>query len=167
MTEHRDNRILYSEQKRLHPMVQIPVYITAVAAWALFITQVLIGGPIGGSTLLLGVAWVVMIIFGLALPLLSLLMSLKVEVRRDALNIRFTPFTSRQIPMEQVRSSSAQKEHEVTDNSGWGFSTGRDGSYHIHGSRGVRVLLQDESLVTIGSDHPDELSNAIEEARSS
>lgn len=98
-----------------------------------------------------------------------LLLELVVEVREDAIYLRFSPLhrSFRRIPFEDVERVTATT-YDAATYGGWHWglrrTLGGNEVYRLRGDRGVEVVLSDDSRLFIGSQTPRELDAAIERA---
>ena len=104
----------------------------------------------------------------LVVPLTSLLvfgvlaMHLTVRVEQDGLAIRFWPFVRRRISFSEIRGFRAVRYHPVREYGGWGIrGLGKNKAYNVSGDRGVRLLLDGEKKLLLGSRRAEEFEAAI------
>jgi hypothetical protein len=138
----------------------------------LLLVQVISGRPVGNNPIstpaLAAVAAGVLLVCGGVLAIL-LLSRLIVEVRGDALRIRFVPFHRRfvEIPLAEIASHAARRYRPIVEYGGWGIrGFARNRAYNVRGDRGVQLVLRDGRKILIGSQHADELAAAISRATS-
>lgn len=141
------------------------------------------------SNRLLVAVWAVMAPFGLLLlfaphsrqpagvglvlvgaPLLLMAASLKTEVTTDGvLVVGFHPMRRgrRRISARSVISAESVSYSPAGDFGGWGWRIGWGGevAYNVHGKRGVRLTLDRNRTVLVGSQRPDDLVQALHAAR--
>ncbi|HEY3414045.1 MAG TPA: hypothetical protein VGM51_13470 [Armatimonadota bacterium] len=88
---------------------------------------------------------------------------LRVEVRDDALFVRFFPFIrGRVIPYSEIRACAARRYSPIAEYGGWGVRFGRNGkAYNVSGNRGVQLELVSGERLLLGSQHADEMAAAI------
>jgi hypothetical protein len=136
--------------------------------------QLLLGRPWGNNPLPNG--WLLATsLFAILIPTLALVLlasaRLVVEVRPEALRVRFAPFhrRPRTFDLAQIESAEARTYRPIVEYGGWGLRWsfgGRGSAYSVSGNKGVQLLLQDGRRLLIGSRRPEELARAIETARS-
>jgi len=106
--------------------------------------------------------------FGWGGVLFLFVLRLVTEVRRDGIYFRFFPFhlSFRRIAFEDVKSFYARTYRPILEYGGWGirWSPWRGWAYNVSGNRGVQLELRSGKRVLIGSQRPEELAKAIEEA---
>jgi hypothetical protein len=92
---------------------------------------------------------------------------LRVEVRPDALHVRFFPLTrEHRFDWTQIASAEARSYRPIREYGGWGVRFGRHGkAYNVYGDRGVQLAFHDGRRLLIGSQRADELAAAIASAR--
>jgi hypothetical protein len=98
------------------------------------------------------------------LPIFLYKTNLTTEVRNDGLYIRFFPFhlSFHRIAPEDIKEFEARTYRPLRDYGGWGIRYGREGkAYNVSGNRGVQLVLSDGKQLLIGSQRPDELTEAL------
>ena len=135
----------------------------AALFWALAFVQLVLGTQVGTrplSDLGLLLLWLGV---GVALPGLFLTASLRVEVDQDAVRLAFWPFTRRTIPKADIAHASVRSSDPIGEYGGWGLrlAFGNRRAYSVSGTLGVQLELVGGQQVFIGSQHPEELLNAI------
>jgi hypothetical protein len=94
----------------------------------------------------------------------ALFASLTVRVDRDTLRFHFGPgFWTKEIPIDDIRSVQA-----VRNSAWWGFGirfTPKGWLYNVSGLDAVEIARDDGSTIRVGTDEPDALVQAIEQAR--
>ncbi len=109
-------------------------------------------------------------IAGLCLPPLIVvgLLRMTTEVTPTDLRVWFgwIPTYRRFVAVGTIRRIEVVTYRPLLDYGGWGIRTGRDGErvLNARGNRGVRLELIDGSRLLIGSQRPEALANAIEDA---
>jgi hypothetical protein len=96
--------------------------------------------------------------------LMAVFSSLKVAVDEATLVASFTGGAlTRRIAVEEIASAEVVR---IPWHHGWGMRrTGHGWLYNVWGRQAVRLHMTDESTFTIGSDEPEALLAAIEQAR--
>jgi hypothetical protein len=95
-------------------------------------------------------------------------MRLVVQVRRGHLYVRFFPFVSRTLPLEQIARREARLYYPIREYGGWGVRYGgkeRGWAYTVGGNIGVQVELKNGERILIGSRRAEELVSALEQAK--
>ena len=98
--------------------------------------------------------------------LLLRIATLQTEVRDDGLYLRFAPFhrSPKRIPFSDL-TDLQETGYSPLRYGGWGIRLSPRGiAYTVSGKSGVRVERADGKSVFVGSDHPDELVGAVQEA---
>lgn len=108
---------------------------------------------------------------GLILPsvLVAGVLRMTTEVVPSQLSVWFgwIPTYRRVVPVGEISSLEVVRYRPIRECGGWGIRTGPEGErvLNARGDRGVRILLRDGTRLLIGSQRPDELARALEEAR--
>lgn len=101
-----------------------------------------------------------------AAALLIRVATLQTEVREDGLYLRFAPFhrSAKRIPFSDL-ADVQETGYSPMRYGGWGIRWSPRGiAYTVSGKSGVRVERADGKSVFVGSDRPDELVAAVQEA---
>ena len=137
--------------------------VSGVTLYAM-VQQIFLGKPFGNNPASDAVLIVIVVIFGLCLPLLFYFLSLKTEIRSDGLYYRFFPFhlSVQRISLEDLRSFEARTYSPLKDYGGWGIRWGSSGkAYNVAGNQGVQLELANGGNVMIGSKRPHEFAEAL------
>lgn len=108
------------------------------------------------------------ILLGLALLYYA---RLTVKVEEGILSIRFFPIhflSPREISLDEVESFGAEEYSPIKEFGGWGwrwFPFRSKTAYSVSGNQAVRLELEDGTEIVIGTDKPEELEEAISEAK--
>lgn len=155
----------YREVQKLHPAWRILVgascFAGGLAPLALHLAS-------GERVPPLWVPLLGFVLVGVAMPaLMAFLLRLEVEVRPDALYVRFLPLRTRKIPYASILRCEPCAYRPIRDYGGWGIRWGgpRNWAYTMRGNRGVRLHLEGGQRLLVGSQTPDDLARAIEERR--
>lgn len=103
---------------------------------------------------------VLLVLFGILLPLFMYSLKLTTEVRQDGLYVRFYPFhfSYRRYPYESINSYKVRVYSPLKEYGGWGIRYGRKGmAYNVSGDRGLQLELKNGKGLLIGSQRPEEL----------
>ena len=105
---------------------------------------------------------------GLVLFLVVFLLYMTTEVTPSDVRVWFgwAPIYRRVVPLGDIRRIEPAAFRPIADYGFWGIRSGRDGERALiaRGNRGVRLELADGSLLLIGSQRPDELAQALQNA---
>jgi hypothetical protein len=130
-----------------------------------YITVLALGTALIAMAVLLASSfhWIGLASFALLLACLVAFASLTVAVNRDSLRLWFGPgVLGRSIPLRQIAAV------QVVTNSplmGWGVHWIWSGwIYNVSGLHGIELRLKDGRRVRIGSDEPEALALAVEQA---
>jgi hypothetical protein len=100
---------------------------------------------------------------GIGLPALCFIGKLVVEVREEYLYLRYTPFLTRQIPLDTIQRWEARTYSPIWEFGGWGIRGGfGKRAYSVSGNQGVELELFDGQRVMIGSQRAPALAEAIQ-----
>ncbi|WP_435016830.1 hypothetical protein TA3x_004411 [Tundrisphaera sp. TA3] len=108
---------------------------------------------------------------GLGMPILLLVGVLRMTTVVALGEVRvwfgWIPTYRRSIPIASIRGVHVVQYRPMRDYGGWGIRQGRDGErvLNARGNRGVRLILEDQTQILIGSQRPEELARAIESIR--
>lgn len=168
--------ILFREDQQFRqPLLWIPLccvsaFCSGTVLWMIS-RQVVQGIPFGddamsnGQMLLLGG---IIILLNAGLLLFIAALKLQTEVTAEGLFIRFRPVhrKTRQIDLDNVTAVTAVKYRPALEYGGWGIRRGRHGTaYNVTGDLGVRIDYDNGYHLLIGTRHPEELKNAIDQCR--
>ena len=137
--------------------------VAGVSIYAL-VEQLVLGKPFGNNPASDTMLVVIVVIFGFGFPLFFYSMNLRTEVRGDGLYYRFFPFhcSIRRIPLDDLKTYQVRTYSAIREYGGWGIRHGLNGkAYNVRGNRGVQLELVNGEQVLIGSQRPDELSEAL------
>jgi hypothetical protein len=137
--------------------------------WYVFIQQIIYGVPVGTNPFPDAMLVLVWILFGILFPIVSIFyFKLIIEVREDAMYIRFVPFhlRYRRFSFDEVQDLEFISYNAVKDFGGWGlrFNTKGEVLYNIGGNNGLKLRTKYETIM-IGIQDEDRLKAALEEAR--
>ncbi|RIJ36911.1 DUF6141 family protein [Pontibacter oryzae] len=161
--------ILYRERQRFRQFWLWAVVLGVAALfWAGFVAQVMLGHTFGSRPVSSVQLVVLVLLFGVGLPYFFFRMSLTTEVLPGELWVRFRPFHLRpvKIPLHLVREYERISYNPIQDYGGWGIRWGFKGkAYNMSGNRGVKLYFYNHKPLLIGSQRPDELYQAIAQAK--
>jgi hypothetical protein len=112
----------------------------------------------------------VFLLVGLALPSVLVLGVLRMTTEVTPMTCRvwfgWIPTYRHAVPLSSISSVEVVSYRPLADCGGWGIRRGRDGErvLNARGDRGVRLTLSDGSRLLIGSQRPEELARALEQA---
>ncbi len=147
------------------------VFILLVGIFVLTVFLPLCSGQVGRQQDGEGLVAALLAVF--LLPLVANLLCLRTEVRQDVIYLRLGflfPMMWRRIPLDTVVSVEAVRYRPVRDAGGWGYRYGRyDGRscwyYTMRGNLGVRLVDDENRQYIVGSQTPEALARAVNEAR--
>lgn len=159
----------FREEQRFRQLwVWILILGGSLVPWVIAWQQLIRGRPVGDNPAPDHVMLILLVVVGIALPIMFYNMRLIVEVREDGVYLRFWPFHLREqrFAFEDIERSYACTYRPIRDYGGWGIRFGRKGkAYNVSGDRGVQLALAKGRRVLIGSQRPEALAEAIEAGR--
>ena len=89
-------------------------------------------------------------------------MKLITEIKKDGIQITFTPFTNFIIPFNKIRSYKIRKYRPILEYGGWGIRFNRTGkAYTVSGKIGLQIELSNGKEILIGTENPDKLLKSL------
>ena len=157
------------EQKFRQPwmwcVVLIPTGIMVFVFGYGLIEQLILGRQWGNQPMSdtgLIVASFLTISFSVGMVWLFFLMTLTVDVRKDALYVHFKPLRRRTVQYSDIVNVEAVQYRPLAHYGGWGIRKGSKGwAYNVSGNTGVRLDLMDGTHLLLGSQRHVELAAAI------
>ncbi|KKI90560.1 hypothetical protein WQ54_21780 [Bacillus sp. SA1-12] len=166
----RQEHIIFREVQRPRQIwIWVIILLIAAFMWFSFITQVIIGVPIGDKPapdIIMLLFWLA---FSIVFPLCLLrFMKLVTEVRRDGLYVRYVPF---HFHYKSFLFKDIVRYKNITYRplgrfGGWGIRFNAEGetAYTMSGNQGIELHLPN-STVVVGSQDPDGLIKALDSAK--
>lgn len=149
-------------QRFRQPWILAIVGVIAVATWATFVQQIVRGRPVGDEPASDWVVWLLLALFGIALPAFLWLLRMETLVFDDRVEIRMKPLSQRIIPAVEIAGAEARTYRPLHDFGGWGVrGTGSNRAYNVSGDQGVQLVLNDGKRILIGTQRPADLAAAI------
>ena len=163
--------VLFREVQRFRQLwIWVVIIFLMGLSWYSFVQQIVAKIPFGtrpAPDLIVIAMW---IFFGWAFPLMVLTAGLTTEVRGDGIYIRYIPFHRkfRTMPFEAIQTYEARTYRPLKEYGGWGIRYGAAGkAYNVSGKRGVQLVLVSGRKILLGSQKPEQLVLAIENAKGS
>ena len=165
MNDIKSTNAIYKEvQKPRQTLLLLIVFSIAAIMWTGFVRQVVLGIPIGDKPAPDGVLIACWIVFGMALPVISLTsIKLIIEVHEDGLYIRYTPFHLhyKKFLFKDIKQYKPLSYRPLERFGGWGFRVNFKGETgYILSGEGIELTLKYETVV-ISTDKPEELIEAM------
>jgi len=89
-------------------------------------------------------------------------MKLITEIKKDGIQITFTPFTNFIIPFNKIRSYKIRKYRPILEYGGWGIRFNRTGkAYTVSGKIGLQIELSNGKEILIGTENPEKLLQSL------
>ena len=168
MQEYKEG-ILYSESQYFRQL-WLWILILGVAALSIrsMMQQLILEKDFGNNPAPDAVLIVMVIVFGLGLPVAFYKMNLTTQVRNDGIYYRFFPFhlSFHKIEFGDIVECEMRIYNALKDYGGWGIGYGRKGkAYNVSGNRGVQLTFSKGNKLLFGSRKPEEFVAAIKLAR--
>lgn len=92
------------------------------------------------------------------------------QVRTNGIHIRYIPFhwTPKVFLWDEIESEETRTYRPILEYGGWGIRWGLFGkgmAYTVKGNRGLQLVMKDGKRILVGTQKPDELSKAIQNAK--
>jgi hypothetical protein len=132
----------------------------AVLAWYSFAVQILLGEPFGTHPAPDFVVLIILVVFGIAVPLWFFAMKLEIQVTGTALRFRMYLLhpSWKEVPFTTIAGVMAVVYKPLREYGGWGIRFGRKGmAYNVSGDRGVQITLKSGKSFLLGSLRAEEL----------
>ncbi|MGQ9559197.1 MAG: DUF6141 family protein [Candidatus Oleimicrobiaceae bacterium] len=149
------------------PWLWVLVVLLAALSWYSFVVQIFMRRPVGDHPAPDVVVVLVWLIFGVGAVVFFWRARLMTEVRPDGLYVRFVPFHGRykRYAFSTIRRFEACTYRPLWEYGGWGIRCGRNGkAYNVSGNRGLQLEFTDGKRLLIGSQQPEALVRAVQEA---
>ena len=125
---------------------------------------------LGGVSLLMiafgPISWGGLVVVG-AVAMLLYSLRLETEVRADGIYLKMWPLhrSARRIPWSEIERYESTQYRPLQEFGGWGIRwTPGKLAYNVSGDRGIRIERTTGRVVLVGSQCPEELVRAIDEA---
>jgi hypothetical protein len=151
-------------QKFRQPLLWVVLIAISLITILVAVVQSGFGIPVGNNPAPDNVLIIIVLVFGMVLPLFFYLLAFTVEIKIDGIYYRFYPIqlSYRHIDWNELRCAESVTYRPLAEYGGWGIRYGRNGmAYNVSGSKGVRLIKKDEKQLLLGSQHADELAMAI------
>ncbi|HEY83004.1 MAG TPA: hypothetical protein G4O01_06955 [Dehalococcoidia bacterium] len=165
MVEGKGSRLLYREVQYFRQLWIWALVLASslISIWGV-VWQIILGRPFGDNPAPDVVLIIIAVVIGLGLPIFFYVANLTTEVRDDGVYFRFFPLhlSFRRIGLEDISGFAAQTYRPIRDYGGWGIRYGRGGkAYNVSGNRGVQLELANGGRILLGSQHPEEMAEAV------
>jgi hypothetical protein len=136
--------------------------VVAIAA-VTFVVQIIFSHPVGNNPASDSAVWIIFFLVGIGFPLLAYSVKLTTELHNDRLILRYTPFWTRTIRLDEIMRSVPCTYRPIVHYAGWGirYGLGRGWCFTVCGNRGVTLELRRGKQVLVGSQRSEELATAI------
>ena len=152
--------VLFEETQRLSPLIILAIVAAVLVVFGLVYWRT--GGALSRPV------W--MLLGGTAVFLAALvaMSRMQTEVTADSVDISMFYLISESIPHGQIAEHQVLEYRPLREFGGWGLRYGPSGrAYSMSGSEGVRLVLDDGSQITLGSQNAEALAGAIETGKAS
>ncbi len=158
--------VVFHEKQKFNRVwwVMLLVYGLTALCWWGFIEQIILGSPWGDRP---APNWMIILIwlsFGIGLPLFFNVLNLTLDVTNSQITIRYYPLTTRVIFFTNIAEIEKRTYKPIGEFGGWGIrglSSSRTIAYNVKGKQGVELTLTDGRKVLLGTQQPEELSQAL------
>ncbi|WP_340818685.1 DUF6141 family protein [Methanolobus sp. WCC4] len=161
--------IIFRESQRFtQPWVWLVVLLPAAMAWYGALEQLVYGRPYGTNPVSDQGMVIILIAFGILLPLFILSIRFVVVVRNSGIYVKFFPIhlSFRHYPFEDIYAYDAVTYRPLRDYGGWGIRYGSHGkAYNIKGNRGLMLKFTNGKHLLLGSQESDVLKMSVDQAR--
>ena len=165
--ERREEPLMREVQYFRQPWLWGLVVLLAAFSWYSFIVQIAMHRPVGDNPAPDLVVVLVWLTLGLGVVVFFWRARLITEVRSDGLYVRFVPFhrRPRRLPFARMVRFEACTYRPLREYGGWGIRYGKRGkAYNVSGNRGVQLEFTDGKRLLIGSQQPEMVVRAMQEA---
>jgi hypothetical protein len=157
----------YQEVQRFSSLVWVWFIILPVAGfmWYSAYQHLIANQPVGthpAPDWMLTILWIA---FGIAMPLLFFWGGMRTEVRADGIHLQALPlpYCAKHFDYSKIETYEARRYRPLRDFGGWGIRFGRGGrAYTVSGNRGVQLVFENGQRLLIGSQHPEQMVEAID-----
>jgi len=158
--------LFYEVQKPRQWWIVLIIFGIALLMWVSFVQQIIFGQPFGTNPGPDWLVWLTWLLFGIGFPIAWFYTKMVIELTPRQLSIRYVPFTSRAIPLADIKQFEARTYSPIKEYGGWGIRRGRKGSkiYNVSGNQGVELELHSGEKIMIGSQKSQALALALEQA---
>ena len=156
---------VFSETQRFRQIwILMLVGFIALMSWSFFFQQLILDIPFGNNPASDTAVAILLVIFGILLPVLFLVLKLEIQITRTALWFRFFPLHLkwREVPFGTIAEVKAVVYRPLREYGGWGIRFGRKGiAYNVSGERGVQFILKSGESFLLGSHHAEEMERTL------
>lgn len=140
--------------------------LVAGLAWWTFVQQIVRGIPFGTHPAPDWAVWLVLVLCGVGLPLFFLRCRLVTTVTPGRLQVHLRLVRRRDVPVGEILAAEVVEYRPLREYRGWGirYNAKLGWAYTAHGHRGVRLRLAERRGLLVGSQRPEALVAALEEA---
>lgn len=153
--------VFFREEQRFNQWwLWLLVLVPTAMVWYGAIQQLIFGKAFGDNPTSDTGMSIILVLFGVLLPLFMYFLKLVTEVRQDGLYVRFYPFhlSFRRYPYESINSYKVREYSPLKEYGGWGIRYGLKGmAYNVSGNLGVQLEFKGGKSLLIGSQKPEEL----------
>ncbi|NGZ77686.1 DUF6141 family protein [Saccharibacillus alkalitolerans] len=151
------------EEKQGLPKVLIPlVAVPTLLIWGISLLQLLSGKPLGNHPLSDSEMRVMLLVFGVLLPLLILIVRGKIAVTEERLTLQLLPFFRKSVRLDEIVRVAPLKIDPLEDFASWGVKYRRGTlRFVLQGREGLRIELADGRSMVITCPRRDELIEAL------
>jgi hypothetical protein len=109
---------------------------------------------------------VILVSFSFGFILLFWRMKLITSIKKDGININFTPFTNFIIPFNKIKEYHIRQYRPIIEYGGWGIRVKLKGlrygkAYTVSGTTGLQISLYNGKEILVGTQNPDALLQSL------
>jgi hypothetical protein len=158
------NQPIFREVQKWDSTIRVVFLALLLVADAGMVAAILAAERKPSDTLPLAFSLTLAAVVSLSVIVLLWVSRLEIEVRPDAISVRFFPFHLqwRQFPAQDLRECYARRYRPLREYGGWGIRYGWHGwAYNLRGHEGVQLVFQNGRKLLLGSQQPQKLETAI------
>jgi len=154
-------------QKFRQKWIILIVGVIALLSWWAFIQQIVFESPFGSNPAPDYVIYILLAIFGIALPLFIFGYRMETVVNADFILVKMTLLGKRLIQIDEIKECYAREYRPIMEYGGWGWrwSPSMGVAYNVTGNKGVQLKLKNGRMILIGSQRPEQLAERINNLR--
>lgn len=161
----KENDVIFHEQQKFSSRLCLVLVCSLVVGIAIIVAVLVMQESVDTSVIVTAILGG--IVAPIAIVALFILTNLETEVRSDCLRVRLFPFHIhyRKFAIEDLSEYYARTYRPILEYGGWGirysFRKGRGKAYNMTGNQGVQLVFKNGKRLLIGSQKPDDLTQAI------
>lgn len=158
-------QILFSENQKFRQIwVRVLIIITFTITLITLFYGTMPGRHSDNSQIPELIIILLIILFGISLPVLFYIAELRVRITNDGIYVKFFPFHLSWLfyPLSDVRNFEKIQYRPLREYGGWGIRYGLHGkAYNVSGNMGIRLTFLNGRKLLIGSQKSDEFGSVL------